>query len=158
MKSVVRICVIASVVLITACAGNKGPTTAPGQPDPYLKAATQAGAIVNAVQSAEIVFYNAGSSGLSASDQATVQKVFADTSKTVVNAIDAYAAAKTAPTKQAMVDAIVTGVNNIILTFAKFSNSQFKAYTAWVNTAFTLVDLLVPGTAARSAAVGTTGG
>lgn len=139
---------ITLVTLITfGCAGNSKPTTSPPQPDPVLKAATEAGAIVVSVQAGVNVFFASGTSNVNPADQAAVNKVFASVSQTVLNAINVYSTSTTATNKQALVNAIVGGVNQIVVQFAKFSPDQRAQYTAWVNAAIAIIDLAVPGAA-----------
>lgn len=145
---------LASVLLAASVLGacNKtAPNVTPTTPDPVLKAATEAGAIVNAVQSAELAFYASGNSHISAADQATVQTVFANVSAVVLTTLNTYSASKTAANQQALVSAIVTGVNAIVAQFARMSDAQARSYAAWVQTAVSLIDLVVPG-AARAGA------
>ncbi len=132
--------VLALGLTVSACAGKKAPSTSPSV-DPVLNAANKAGAIVSAVQSAELAFYASGQSKISAANQATVQKAFADVSKSVIDAISAYSAAKTAQNKQALASAIVNGVNSLVADLGRLSDAQMQTYSAWVSTALALVDV-----------------
>jgi hypothetical protein len=144
MKKLALAIILGFAILAPSACAKKAPVTTPAGPaaDTVLKAAQQMGAIVGAAQAGEAAYYASGVSHITPADQATVNKGFADLSQAVLTAIDTYSAAKTAANKQALVDAVVKGVNSLVTSFGHLNSAQLATYTASVSAAVAIFQIV----------------
>jgi hypothetical protein len=128
----------AAMVTLPACGGKKAPSVAPSSSAKVLSAVRRIGEVVAQVQVQEQALYAAGD--VPAGAHAAITKGFADTSASVLVAIDALQKSAGGDAQQ-VVKAVSDGVKSLAQTFRHLSSKQAAQLSGWLDTAAALIDV-----------------